>query len=42
MSDNAFFTVEDGNEDNKTPKKGRESTKSHEETQLQKLRGIVS
>jgi hypothetical protein len=42
MSDNAFFTVEDGNEDAKAPKKGRESGKTQEETQLQKLRGVVS
>lgn len=42
MSDNTFFTVEDGNEDSKATKKGRESTKPQEETQLQKLRGIVS
>jgi len=42
MSDNAFFTVEDGTEDAKAPKKSRESGKTQEETQLQKLRGIVS
>lgn len=42
MSDNTFFTVEDGSEDSKASKKGRESAKPQEETQLQKLRGIVS
>jgi hypothetical protein len=42
MSDNTFYTVDDGNEDAKASKKGRDSAAPREETQLQKLRGIVS
>lgn len=42
MTDNSFYTVDDGTDEPKGSKKSRESAAPREETQLQKLRGIVS
>lgn len=43
MSDNNFFTVDDGGNETKTSKKSREETASTKsETQLDKLRGVIT
>lgn len=42
MSENTFYTVDEAGDEGKSPRKAKDGGSPREETQLQKLRGIVS